>query len=64
MCIRDSNHTNLTYVVQGLPAWLTPSATNDELTLSGTSVKGTSNILITVSDGCATASLGYTLKVD
>lgn len=60
-----SDHTTLTYMVQGLPAWLLPSATNDELTLSGTaSVKGKSNILITVSDGCATASLGYTLTVN
>ena len=59
------NHNTLTYVATGLPGWLTPSITSDELTLSGTAlVKGTSNILITVSDGCATASLGYTLKVN
>jgi hypothetical protein len=60
-----NNHTTLTYSFQNLPSWLKPSITNDELTLSGTAVKGTySNIIITVSDGCATASLpAFTIKV-
>ena len=60
------NHTTLTYVIRGLPGWLNPTFAGDELTLSGTaSVKGSSNITITVSDGCATSQpFAYTLKVN
>lgn len=54
------NAATLTYSVQNLPRWATivVNPTTNEMTLTGTAVKGTySNIIITVSDGCATASL-------
>jgi hypothetical protein len=61
------NTATLTYSVQNLPAWATVviNPTTNEMTLTGTAVKGTySNIIITVSDGCTTASLpAFTIKV-
>lgn len=61
------NTATLTYSVQNLPPWATVviNPTTNEMTLTGTAVKGTySNIIITVSDGCTTASLAaFTIKV-
>ena len=58
------NSATLTYSIQNKPSWATFTYTNGRLT--GTTVKGTySGIVITVSDGCATASLpAFTIKVD
>jgi hypothetical protein len=57
------NTATLTYSIQNKPSWATFSTTTGLLT--GTAVKGTySNIVITVSDGCATASLpAFSIKV-
>ncbi len=56
-----------TYSVQDLPSWATVviNPTTNEMTLTATAVKGTySNIIITVSDGCAIASPpAFTIKV-
>jgi hypothetical protein len=50
------NSATLTYSIQNKPSWATFSTTTGLLT--GTAVKGTySGIVITVSDGCTTASL-------
>lgn len=57
------NTATLTYSIQNQPSWASFSTTTG--LLSGTTVKGTySSIIITVSDGCATASLpAFTIKV-
>jgi hypothetical protein len=57
------NTATLTYSIQNKPSWANFSTTTGLLT--GTTVKGTySNIVITVSDGCATASLpSFSIKV-
>ncbi len=57
------NSATLTYSIQNKPSWATFSTTTGLLT--GTAVKGTySGIVITVSDGCATASLpAFSIRV-
>jgi len=58
------NSATLTYSIQNKPSWATFSTTTGLLT--GTTVKGTySGIVITVSDGCATASLAaFSIRVN
>lgn len=60
------NTATLTYSGQHLPSWATLVLTaNNQVVLTGTTVKGTySNITITVSDGCISNSLSWTLRVN
>jgi hypothetical protein len=59
----DPNVTSsLTFSVVNAPSWLSLNPTSGQL--SGTAQKGTfNNITISVTDGCASASLTFTLKV-
>jgi hypothetical protein len=60
-----NNTSTLTYSISGMPSWATTFDTTTG-TLSGIAVKGTyPNIVITTTDGCATASLpAFTIKVN
>jgi hypothetical protein len=60
----DPDGDALTFTVAGAPAWLTLDARTG--TLSGTAVAGvtgTSNVVLTVSDGKAQASLAFAISV-
>jgi hypothetical protein len=61
----DPNKDALTFSISGKPAWATFSATNGKLSGTPSSAYGgTSNaVVITVSDGKASAKLSFTLKV-